>query len=60
MSDYGTYRVTAKCLVTVYQDITCDDVYQACDLAVDAVDEWQVWTLDEAEIKRVLEVERID
>ena len=60
MSDYGTYRVKAKCMVIMYQDITCDDVYQACDLAVDAVNEWRVWSFDEAEVKHVLQVERID
>ena len=60
MSDYGTYRVKAKCMVVMYQDITCDDVYQACDLAVDAVNEWRVWSFDEAEVKHVLQVERID
>lgn len=57
---YGTYRVKAKCLVEVYQDITCDDVYKAIDLALDAVNEWNVYSLDETEVKRVLEVERID
>lgn len=60
MSDYGTYRVKAKCLVEVYQDITCDGVYKAIDYALDAVDEWNVYSLDEAEVKRVLEVERLD
>ncbi len=60
MSDYGTYRVKAKCLVEVYQDITCDDVYKAIDLALDANNEWRVYSLDETEVKRVLEVERID
>jgi len=60
MSDYGTYRVKAKCMVVMYQDITCDDVYQACDLAVDAVNEWRVWSFDEAEVKHVLQVDRID
>jgi hypothetical protein len=58
MSDYGTYRVKAKCMVEVYQDITCDDVYKAIDLALDAVNEWNIYSLDEAEVKRVLEVER--
>ena len=47
-------------MVIMYQDITCDDVYQACDLAVDAVNEWRVWSFDEAEVKHVLQVERID
>ena len=58
MSDYGTYRVKAKCTVDVYQDITCDDVHKAIDLALDA-QEWQVYYVDEAEVKRVLEIERI-
>jgi hypothetical protein len=29
-------------------------------LALDAVNEWNVYSLDEAEVKRVLEVERIN
>lgn len=60
MSDLHTYRVKAKCMVSVYQDITCDDVERAVYLALDAVNEWNVYSLDEAEVKRVLEVERID
>lgn len=60
MSEYGTYRVKAKSLVVVYQDFTCDSADKAVDLALDAVDEWLVYSLDEAEIKRVIEIERID
>lgn len=58
VSDYGTYRVKAKCVVEVYQDITCDDVHKAIELALDA-QEWQVYYVDEAEVKRVLGIERI-
>ena len=60
MSEYGTWRVKAKCLVEVYQDFTCDGADKAVDLAIDAVNEWNVYSLDEAEVKRVIEVERLD
>ncbi len=60
MSEYGTWRVKAKCLVVVYQDFTCDGADKAVDLAIDAVNEWNVYSLDEAEVKRVIEVERLD
>jgi hypothetical protein len=60
MSEYGRWRVKAKCLVVVYQDFVCDGAEKAIDLAIDAVDEWNVYSLDEAEVQRVLEVERLD
>ena len=60
MSEYGRYRVKAKCMVVVYQDFMCDGADKAVDLAIDAVDEWNVYSLDEVEVKRVLEIERLD
>jgi hypothetical protein len=60
MSELHTYRVKARCMVDLYQYITADDVNEAVELALDAYNDWEVETLDDAEVKRVLEIERID
>jgi hypothetical protein len=60
MSGLHTYRVKARCMVDLYQYITADDVNVAVELALDAHNDWEVETLDDAEVKRVLEIERID
>ena len=60
MSGVHTYRVTARCMVDLYQYVTADDVNVAIELALDAHNDWEVETLDDAEVKRVLQIERID
>ena len=60
MSGVHTYRVKARCMVDLYQYITADDVNVAVELALDAHNDWEVETLDDAEVKRVLQIERID
>ena len=60
MSGVHTYRVTARCMVDLYQYVTADDVNVAIELALDAYNDWEVETLDDAEVKRVLQIERID
>ena len=60
MSGLHTYRVKARCMVDLYQYITADDVNVAVELALDAHNDWEVETLDDAEVKRVLQIERID
>jgi hypothetical protein len=47
-------------MVDLYQYVRADDVHVAVELALDAWDEWQVETLDDAEVKRVLQIERIE
>lgn len=49
-------------MVDLYKYITSDDVDTAIELALDpyAHHEWEVETLDDAEVKRVLQIERID
>ena len=47
-------------MVDLYQYVTADDVDRAIELALDAYNEWQVETLDDAEVKRVLQIERIN
>lgn len=60
MSGLHTYRVKARCMVDLYQYVTADDVNVAVELALDAHNDWEVETLDDAEVKRVLQIERID
>ena len=60
MSGQHTYRVKARCMVDLYQYITADDVNVAVELALDAYKDWEVETLDDAEVRRVLQIERID
>ena len=60
MSELHTYRIKARCMVDLYQYVTSDDVDRAIVLALDAHNEWQVETLDDAEVKRVLQIERIN
>ena len=57
MSKQGVYRVQAKALITIKRDIYALDVYDAVRLATDCIDEWEVYDWDDAEIKRVLDVE---
>ena len=57
MSEQGVYRVQAKALITIKRDIYALDVYDAVRLATDCIDEWEVYDWDDAEIKRVLDVE---
>jgi hypothetical protein len=59
MSELNTYRVTAKCTVKIYQVFSAIDADDAVRLALDAVDEWDVWSFDEDEVKRVVEVENL-
>jgi hypothetical protein len=47
-------------MVDLYKYVTADDVDVAIELAIDGWNEWQVETLDDAEVKRVLQIERID
>lgn len=60
--DMHVYRIRARCMVDLYKYITADDVHVAVELATDphADHEWIVETLDDAEVKRVLQVERIN
>jgi hypothetical protein len=60
MSEPHVYRIRARCMVDLYQYVTADDVDRAIELALDAYNEWQVETLDDAEVKRVLQIERIN
>lgn len=60
MSEPHVYRIKARCMVDLYQYVTADDVDRAIELALDAHNEWQVETLDDAEVKRVLQIERIN
>lgn len=57
MSEVGVYRVQAKALITIKRDIYALDIYQAIELATERIDEWEVYDWDDAEIKRVLDVE---
>lgn len=57
MSEQGVYRVKAKAMVTVYRDIYALDIHDAVHLATERIDEWELYDWDEAEIKRVLDVE---
>ena len=57
MSEQGVYRVQAKALITIKRDIYALDIYQAIELATERIDEWEVHDWDDAEIKRVLDVE---
>jgi hypothetical protein len=57
MSEQGVYRVQAKALITIKRDIYALDVYDAVRLATERIDEWEVHDWDDAEIKRVLDVE---
>lgn len=57
MSEAGVYRVQAKALITIKRDIYALDIYQAIELATERIDEWEVYDWDDAEIKRVLDVE---
>ena len=57
MSEQGVYRVKAKALITVYRDVYALDVYDAVKLATERIDEWELYDWDEADIKRVLDVE---
>jgi hypothetical protein len=47
-------------MVDLYQYVTADDVNVAIELALDAYNDWEVETLDDAEVKRVIQIERID
>jgi hypothetical protein len=47
-------------MVDLYQYITADDVNVAVELALDAYKDWEVETLDDVEVRRVLQIERID
>ena len=60
MNGQHTYRVKARCMVDLYQYITADDVNVAVELALDAYKDWEVETLDDVEVRRVLQIERID
>jgi hypothetical protein len=62
MSELHTYRVRARCMVDLYKYIKADDVDVAVELATDpyANHEWIVETLDDAEVQRVLQIERVD
>lgn len=60
MSEPHVYRIRARCMVDLYKYVTADDVDVAIELAIDGWNEWQVETLDDAEVKRVLQIERID
>jgi len=60
MNEPHVYRIKARCMVDLYQYVTADDVDRAIELALDAYNEWQVETLDDAEVKRVLQIERIN
>lgn len=57
MSEQGVYRIRAKALITIKRDIYADDIHHAVHLAIERIDEWEVYDWDEAEIKRVLDVE---
>jgi predicted nucleotidyltransferase component of viral defense system len=57
MSEQGVYRVKAKALITVYRDVYALDIYDAIHLATERIDEWELYDWDEADIKRVLDVE---
>lgn len=50
MSKLHTYRVKARCMVDLYQYVTADDVNVAIELALDAHNDWEVETLDDAEV----------
>jgi len=60
--DLHVYRIRARCMVDLYKYIRADDVHVAIELATEpqTENEWIVETLDDAEVKRVLQVERID
>lgn len=60
MSEVHTYRVKARCMVDLYQYVYADDVNVAIELALDAHNDWEVETLDDAEVKRVLQIDRVD
>lgn len=57
MSEQGVYRVKAKALITIKRDIYALDIHDAVHLATERIDEWEVYDWDDAEIKRVLDVE---
>jgi len=57
MSEQGVYRVKAKATLTIYRDIYALDVYDAVKLATERIDEWELYDWDDAEVKRVLDVE---
>lgn len=57
MSEQGVYRVKAKAMITVYRDVYALDIHDAVHLATERIDEWELYDWDEAEIKRVLDVE---
>jgi hypothetical protein len=59
MSELHTYRIRARCMVDLYQYVHADDVDVAVELALDA-QEWEIETLDDAEVQRVLQIERVD
>lgn len=57
MSEAGIYRVKAKALITIKRDIYALDIHDAVHLATERIDEWDVYDWEEADIKRVLDVE---
>lgn len=57
MSEVGVYRIKAKAMVTIYRDIYATDIHEAVRLATERIDEWELHDWDEADIKRVLDVE---
>ena len=57
MSEQGVYRVKAKALITIKRDIYALDIHDAVHLATERIDEWDVYDWEEADIKRVLDVE---
>ena len=57
MSEQGVYRVKAKAMITVYRDVYALDIHDAVHLATERIDEWELYDWDEADIKRVLDVE---